>query len=100
MKRMIYSGADLIRTSGQQQERVVKLNVPAVSEVKPTGESKSRLDEETQGALLRFARFIHKDGQKNSSQKKTKGSKNHPYIKAQQADDRWFEVGQNLDIYV
>jgi len=97
---MIYSGADLIRTGSQHAERVTKLNVPAVSEVKPPGESKSTLDEETQGALLRFARFIHKDGQKKPSHNKTKSTSKHPYIKAQEPMDRWFEVGQNLDIYI
>lgn len=105
---MLMTGADLIKSAGQLQERAAKLEIAASQEVKPANQAgKSALDEETQGALLRFARFIHKDGkQKQPSQKKTSarpgmdGNQKHPYIKAQQTEDRWFEVGQNIDIYV
>jgi hypothetical protein len=95
------SGADLIRTSSQQQERAAKLEITA-QEVKPTNQaSQSNLDQETKGALLRFARFIHKDGKRESpSQKKTSAGKNHPYSKAQEPLQHLYEVGQNIDIYV
>lgn len=96
------TGADLIKSAGQLTERAAKLGVAAPQEVKPANQAgKSALDEETQGALLRFARFIHKDGkQRAPSHKKTPGNQKHPYIKAQQSEDRWYEVGQNIDIYV
>lgn len=65
---MIYSGADLIRTSGQQVERFGKLGplspVNPVSETeKPSGEQ-SALDQNTQSALLRLARFVHDKNKK------------------------------------
>lgn len=60
---MIYSGVDLIRTSGQHADQLRKLNGPeAVSStaaIDPTSStSQDPSQESAQNALLRFARFI------------------------------------------
>lgn len=99
---MIYSGADLIRTASQQQERMERLQV--AHEVKPLekpAEPKSSLDEETKGALLRFARFFSekKEKRKGSPRPPSKSSMN-PYIEAEARRERLFDSGQQLDIYV
>lgn len=60
------SGADLIKTSGQIQERAHRLKAVPDSDVKKVespGQTKASLDQDTQNALMRFARFI-KDGEK------------------------------------
>ncbi len=101
---MLYSGADLIRTSGQQQDRFERLQV--AKEVKPTEkapETKSSLDEETQGALLRFARFINKDGKGKKPKSQPKiftGSHSHPYAKSMATLRQAQDTGLTLDIYV
>lgn len=65
---MLYSGADLIRTSGQQAERVERIKAAeSVRAMENPGQSQSSLDGETQGALLRFARFVNDE--KNQSKK-------------------------------
>ncbi len=100
---MLLTGADLIRTSGERQERLERLQV--AKEVKPTEkapETKSSLDEETHGALLRFARFINKEGQpkKPKSQSKTGTGKEHPYAKTMATLNRALDTGLTIDIYV
>ncbi len=107
---MIYSGADLIRTSGQQQERLDRLKVvPNEQEVKPpekSAQTKSSLDEETQGALLRFARFINKENKENGPKKDPpkklapKGPADHPYKKSMSVLNRAMDSGLTIDIYV
>ena len=69
------TGADLIRTTVQNAERAQRLNAasePGVKPVESPEENPSSLDDETQGALLRFARFINKEGQKKPSAKSNK----------------------------
>jgi hypothetical protein len=69
------SGADLIRTSGQNADRAQRLKVvpdPVVKAVESPAESKANLDEQTQSALLRFARFVNKEGQKKPPPKSNK----------------------------
>jgi hypothetical protein len=62
---MLYTGADLIRSSGHARERSESLKlVPKVSSPESAESPSTNLDEETQGALLRFARFIQKEGEK------------------------------------
>lgn len=99
---MIYSGADLIRTSGQQQERLERLQV--AKEVKPTEqtpETKSSLDEETQGALLRFARFINKESKgKKPKPQPAPRKQAHPYTKAMEPLQKALDTGLTIDIYV
>ena len=53
------SGVDLIRTASHQQERLDRVKpMEGVAAVSSSGASGSSLDGDTQGALLRFARFI------------------------------------------
>jgi len=68
---MIYSGADLIRTSGQQAERVERLTKHAepIAAVQPPQKNESGLND----GLLRFARFIHKEKQKKPGKTPPKG---------------------------
>lgn len=74
---MLYSGADLIRTSGQQQERQERLKVlPQVKPAAPVKETSTALEENTQGALLRFARFVQNEkGSKQKPKERPKGRK-------------------------
>ncbi|NJL25821.1 MAG: hypothetical protein HC902_12030 [Calothrix sp. SM1_5_4] len=58
---MLYSGADLIKTSGTQNDRLERLKVvtdPVAPAPATEKSASSGLDEQTQGALLRFARFV------------------------------------------
>lgn len=107
---MLYSGADLIRNSGQQLERLERLNTAAGDEVQRV-EAPVRADDppegETQGALLRFARFIHKESEKKkrpapSQVETTAGgsSGGDPYRDAEIHQQNLFERGQQLDVYV
>jgi hypothetical protein len=68
------TGADLLGTTVQNAERAQRLNArePGVKPVESLGDKQSSLDEDTQGALLRFARFINKEGQKKHSPKPPK----------------------------
>ncbi len=102
---MLYSGADLIRTSGQQLERGEKLKV-VPKEVEPAASPQQpqlTLDEETQNALLRFARFIHKESKEKEQKNRPRVSKfqpiTHPYLRAQENLKRLDDSGQVLDIY-
>lgn len=102
---MLHLGADLIRTSGQLRERLEALAGPeAVRAVANTEKSPDpTLDEQTNGALLRFARFVREEKKKKTPTRRspplTSPARN-PY---QVADDResslLFSRGQSLDIY-
>src|SRR3954470_8591354 len=105
---MLYSGADLIRASGQQNERLQRLNtadegaVPPVAAAQPAS---GALDGETQGALLRFARFINKEGEKKKPRPApgtaaAGAAKRDPYREAEENHKRLFDRGQQLDIYI
>jgi hypothetical protein len=103
---MLYSGADLIRTSGQQFERLERLKAAdEVQPIQPAQNPKSKLDDQTQGALLRFARFIHKEGEKKKappkpSRNETKSLLANPYSTAETRTENLFGRGQMLDVYV
>jgi hypothetical protein len=114
---MIYSGADLIRTSGQQQDRVERLRLAdrgdagdagAVEPVSSPENPASGLDENTQGALLRFARFLHGRGgsgggagQGRADKKRSPISKSdNPYIRFAERLERMSDGGQILDLYI
>ena len=102
---MLYSGADLIRTSGLQHERLDRLDKEdgAVKPVSPPENPTSQLDDQTQGALLRFARFIHKEKDKKprkASRPETLNSATNPYIKAEEREAQLFGRGHSLDVYV
>lgn len=103
---MLATGAELIKTSGQLQDRVDRLKV-VDKEVKPVenpGQAKSSLDQETQGALLRFARFVNKEqeGKKNPPKKQAqpKAPDQHPYKKSMAVLNRAMDSGLTIDIYV
>lgn len=104
---MLYTGADLIRTSGAQTERLERLKiVPNDLELKPAekpAETKSSLDEETQSALHRFARFINKenkDRQNPAKKQLPKTPEAHPYKKSLSVLNRHMDSGLTIDIYV
>jgi hypothetical protein len=104
---MIYSGADLIRTSGQQHERAERLT-KGVEAVADSGTAGTALDQDTQGALLRFARFVHKE---SLEKKKDKPKLKHdigrilkavaanPYVAFLDKAEGRHDVGQMLDLY-
>lgn len=101
----------MIRNNGELQERIEKVRSSSV--VRPvTGsqdKSSENLDEETRGALLRFARFIHKerkDGEAEEqkpaqpeSQSGDSTNAHHPYLRAFSAVRKSTDCGQILDIY-
>jgi hypothetical protein len=106
---MLYSGADLIRSSGQQQERLDRLNTAdaPLRPVAPPEKPNSATDGETQGALLRFARFIHKEGEKKKKPSQSETTKASApaaagdlYAQAESHRQRLFDRGHQLDIYI
>lgn len=97
---MIFSGADLIRNSGRQAERAEKLKDTSKTQVQAP-EKKSPIDEETGGALLRFARFIHGEKDKKKKSAKKSASKRHaknPYLELEERMAAEAAKGQSLDI--
>jgi hypothetical protein len=90
---MIYTGADLIRTSGQHAQRAEKLELVKTPAVEPAS---SNLDDSTQDALKRFARFIN-DKKPKKPRPYTKPS-SHPY-KRQSRAAMELDRGQLLDIF-
>ncbi|MBX3021078.1 MAG: hypothetical protein KF799_05320 [Bdellovibrionales bacterium] len=109
---MIYSGADLIRNSSALTERLERLETqgPSVQPVAAPENPKGSLDEQSQNsALLRFARFVHKEGEKKKrrpkrglelpSSSETKPSLN-PYRAAEEREGYLFGRGQSLDVYI
>lgn len=98
---MLYSGAHLIRTSDHLRTRLDRLQVKTVDPVQNDPQKTSNtLDEETHGALLRFARFINKE--KKQPRKKTPSQTKtaHPYIAVQDRLASQGDIGRTLDIYV
>lgn len=108
---MIYSGTDLIRTSGQSQERMERLrpselSVSSVAAVQAKGNATSLLDNETHNALLRFARFLNKEGSDKEGAKKEKRERlpqnkaiaRNPYVSAEMHRAHIFGTGQFLDL--
>lgn len=101
---MIYSGADLIRTSGLQAERMDRLAAKAdgpdaVKAPSAPENPTSNLDEQTQGALLRFARFINKEKRPPKKRVFRSGTAN-PYAAAEALQEKLFSRGRSLDVYV
>lgn len=99
---MIYSGADLIRTSGQQADRLQKLRVADdVQPVAGPAPSQAPQKEDMQDALMRFARFVkgearHKKGPpKKASPKIPVG-----YMSQIHLFDETPKNGESLDIYI
>ena len=96
---MIYSGADLIRTSGQQAERMERLQVVApAAAVSPTVPP-----ENADSGLLRFARFLQKERQKQKGKASPSASQSqtssNPYVLAAQHQEEIFRRGHLLNIF-
>lgn len=68
---MLYSGADLIRMSGSHSERLSRMG-PQVAAISSTESSQFSLDQETESGLLRFAKFINKEGRKDQNRPSAK----------------------------
>jgi hypothetical protein len=107
LKGMIYSGADLIRRSGEQaaalraydgdRPATVQAAKPVVSVQNESG----RMGEDTGSALLRFARFVHDETKKKRDQNEAKKSRSkNPYLRLQQHAKERSEIGQMYDIYI
>lgn len=99
---MLYSGAHLIKTGGQQLElfNKLKLGPQPIQPVNHASPSGSSLDEETQGALLRFARFINQENEKKQKEtNRPAQNKSHPYKKAFAAEFKFTNTGLIIDIY-
>lgn len=100
------SGSDLVRTSGHLTELAQKLKVvdsPAVKAVESPPEGKQGLDEDTQNALVRFARFINKEGQKKHQPKPIKSAPKalpKAYLTQVEALDQDERSGGILNIYI
>lgn len=92
---MIYTGADLIRTSGNQAERAQKLELVRTPPVEPTN---SNLDDSTQDALKRFARFINERKEKPKKPQPYIKPSSHPYQRPSRAAIE-LDRGQLLDIF-
>jgi len=92
---MIYTGADLIRTSGLQSERAEKLELVRTPAVDPAS---SNLNENTQDALKRFARFMNE--QKPKKPRPNTKPSSHPYSRTKARAAIELDRGQMLDIYV
>lgn len=101
---MIYSGADLIRRSGQHADRKEQLRV--VENVRPVANADSATShqqkEDTQNALLRFARFIKDETQqrKKPPKKAVGGRIPEAYRHQIQQADAGPRSGYELDIYI
>ncbi len=101
---MLTSGADLIRTSAKQSERLDRIRV--VDPVTPVPDSgQATLDGDTQNALLRFARFVHKEkeNKKNPPPVKNKRPVGIPLpylIQIHLIADSSAQPGQQLNIYI
>ncbi len=97
---MIFSGADLIRNSGRQAERAERLKEASPVQA-PT--KKEATDQDTNGALLRFARFIHGEKEKKKRQAPKPAPKRHgthPYLALQAREEAEAAKGNTLDIAV
>lgn len=98
---MLYSGASLIRASGEQQEKINKLKLMPVSPVQAANPSGSGLDEDTQSALMRFARFIKKEREGKASPTSPPAQKGpHPYKRAFASLEAYNNCGLFLDTYI
>jgi hypothetical protein len=93
------SGADLIRTSGQNLERAQRLQaVDSVNPVETPGKPNSSLDEDTQSALLRFARFVNKEKKKPKPSRPAVGLLK-PYLDQVQKLNQEQSSGSMIDVY-
>lgn len=100
---MIYSGVDLIRSSGQAAARAERLVESTPQEVQAT-QPKQALDEQTGNALLRFARFVRekngKEKQKEKQKDRLKKDSQNPYLKHQLNAEARENLGKILNISI
>jgi hypothetical protein len=106
---MLATGADLIRTSTQIQERGERLKLAeAVAPVAAPAQSHTQLDQDTQSALLRFAHFVRDEEKKKSRPAATvklkasasQAADRNPYRDQMERERHHDELGQMLNIYV
>jgi hypothetical protein len=99
---MLFSGAELIKTSGNQVERMERMGKRSVEAVKPVenpGQSQSSLDSDSgKNALLRFAKFI-KDAN-SSPPKRLKKGLPAAYVHQAELTQEHPGSGAMLNIYV
>jgi hypothetical protein len=93
---MLSSGADLVRTSSHNVERAQRLNAN-VEAIRPV-ENQSSLNEDTQNALLRFARFVNRE-KKPKSNKKPNGKLPKGYLTQVQNVNQDERSGGMINIY-
>ena len=95
---MIYSGADLIRNSSQLAERFERS--ATVESVRPIGDSPAGLlDEDTQDALARFARFLNQDKAPPRKKASSRSKTINPYALAEERENEREGLGHTVDIY-
>lgn len=99
---MIYSGTDLLKTSGAQQTKLERLRVAAaVAPVTPAGNPDSNPEQDSHGALLRFARFIHKEGERSKLKRPRPAAlAGQPYLLSEERRQALFDRGRVLDIII
>lgn len=104
---MLYSGAELIKTSGQQAERLQRMKpLEAVRPVDNPAGTGSSLNHDTQNALLRFARFVHREGQQGFKRPPPKSNKRpnaripEGYAVQLEAADPQSRSGGMINVYV
>lgn len=95
----------MIRTSGEQSERVERLKVAEpVPAAPPSPAGNTALDQGTQNALLRFARFVRDDQKRRRKTKATpraeKAALPETYLFQIDLHGREHDLGSSLDIYV
>lgn len=104
----MYSGADLVRRSGQHAEQVGRFKIlEPVAAVTPPDAGESTLDGDTRNALLRFAKFVRQKAQNEPNpdeghrKKKPESLGLHPaYVVQIEALDPNPPSGNLLDIYI
>jgi hypothetical protein len=102
--RMLATGAELIKTSATQAERLDRFNpVEGPSPIAKT-QTETSLDSGTQDALMRFAKFIHKEKKKKPVlQLLESPAQPRPtlkgYLDQLALAERFERIGSNVDIY-
>jgi hypothetical protein len=100
---MELNGASLMRASGAISERVERLKLvdDPIAPVDAAEPTQNALDEDTKGALVRFARFVNKEGRKKPAPKKaTQSGLPKAYLDQIEMRDRENDRGATLDITI
>jgi hypothetical protein len=92
------SGTDWVRTTVQNTERAQRLH--AVDAVDPAvNPGKSSLDEDTQSALVRFARFVNKERKSPPKNKPRKKGIPEGYLAQVEGLCQTARSGSVIDVY-